>query len=478
MNIRISNKITVEGVDSTFRKFVRQTYTIPNPEYITRVKLNKWRGNTPRELKLYEDYGDTIVLPYGCLQGVYTLLLHAYNLSTINIESDLNTDARANWEGNTIIPRDYQNVAVNQMVYYKYGILKAPCSSGKTVMGHLIAQKVGMKTLWLTNKKELLEQSKAVGELILGKGNRVGTITDGKVNIGATITYATVQTMAMLDPKIYKREFNCVVVDEVHNCVGSEDNYRQFSHVLNNIAAEYKYGLSATPETKNGYGKMVFANVGDIKYEIPSSVLQVNGTIMPVDIVPVETEWTYPKSSYKPNGVVDFDEAVRQMRSDTHRNSLIADLISNKPTLVLSNNIDHLCYIANSLTPEQASKTCLVSTKHDENVLIADIACKHTDKARASYIEGLRNGDLDIMLATYQLAKEGLNIPRLEQVILAFPAVDENIITQSVGRVARTCDGKERAVCYDLVDSPGYFQKHWRERKRLYKRNGNQIRGD
>lgn len=478
MNILISNKIKVNGVDATFRKFVRQNYSIPNPEYITRVRLNKWLGGTPKELKLYEECGDTIILPYGCLQGIYTLLLHAYDLSTISIASDLNTNARADWEGNTIIPRDYQQVAVNQMVFYKYGVLKAPCSSGKTVMGHLIAQKVGMKTLWLTNKKELLEQSKAVGELILGKGDRVGTITDGKVNIGTTITYATVQTMAMLDPKTYKREFNCVIVDEVHNCVGSEDTYRQFSHVLNSIAAEYKYGLSATPETKNGYGKMVFANVGDIKHEVPASVLQENGTIMPVDIVPVNTGWEYPKSSYKANGVVDFDNAVRLMRCDEDRNGLIAELIGDKPTLVLSNNIDHLCYIANSLSPEQASKTCLISTKHDENVLQADIYCKHTDKARASYMEGLRNGELDIMLATYQLAKEGLNIPRLEQVILAFPAVDENIITQSVGRVARTCEGKDRAVCYDLVDSPGYFQKHWRDRKRLYKKNNNQIRGE
>ena len=157
MNIRISNKITVEGADATFRKFVRQNYTIPNPEYIMKVRLNKWIGKTPKELKLYEDYGDTIVLPYGCLQGIYTLLLHAYDLSTIHIESDLNTNARADWSGNEIIPRDYQRVAVNQMVYYKYGILKAPCSSGKTVMGHLIAQKVGMKTLWLTHTKALLE---------------------------------------------------------------------------------------------------------------------------------------------------------------------------------------------------------------------------------------------------------------------------------------------------------------------------------
>lgn len=475
MNIRISNKITVEGVDATFRKFVRQNYTIPNPEYIMKVRLNKWIGKTPKELKLYEDYGDTIVLPYGCLQGIYTLLLHAYDLSTIHIESDLNTNAKADWSGNEIIPRDYQRVAVNQMVYYKYGILKAPCSSGKTVMGHLIAQKVGMKTLWLTHTKALLEQSKAVGEMILGKGGRVGTITDGKVNIGSTITYATVQTMAKLDPKSYRRVFNCVICDECHRVAKSMSSYTQFSYVVNNVAAEYKFGLSATPETKNGYGKSVTCNLGDIKYEIKQDVLEDNGSIMPVEIHPILTGWEYPDKAKKSNGVIDFDKAVRYLHRDKTRNQLVSFLIGDRPTIILSDNIDHLCYMANALSEEQQARACLVSTKHDERILTADILCKHTQKSNAECIDKMRSGELDIMFATYQLAKEGLNIPRLEQVILAYPAVDENIITQSVGRVARTFEGKETAVCYDLVDCPAYFQKHWRDRKKLYKRNGNQI---
>lgn len=474
MNIVISNKIWVKGVTPPFRRWVRQTYSIPNPEYITRVKLNKWLGGTPRELKLYEDYEDTIILPYGCLQAVYMFLLNTDNLANIEIDSYLNTDRKSDWTSTAnIIPRDYQRIAVNKMLLAKYGILKAPCSSGKTVMGHLIAQGTGMRTLWLTHTKELLNQSKAVGELMLGKGNgKVGTITDGKVNPGSVITYATVQTMAKLDPKEYKGEYNCVVVDEVHRCVGSVTSYKQFSYVVNNIAAEYKYGLSATPETYNGYGKTILCNIGDIKHEITKDVLEEAETIMPVVVKPVYTNWKFPKEAMKPNGTVDFHEAVTYLFADEDRNDLIVDLIGDKPTLVLSNNIDQLCHIANRLSEEQVGKACLVSTKHDIEI---PILCKHTDKARAEYISKLRDGELNIMFATYQLAKEGLNIPRLEQVILAFPAVDANIITQSIGRVARCCDGKRRAICYDLIDSQGYFIKLWKKRKSLYIKNGNEI---
>lgn len=475
MNILISNKIWIEDPTPGLRHWVRNEYTIDNPEYITRVHLNKWIGDTPKKLRLYEEYDDVVILPYGCLQALYIYLIHAEDLTKVHTSSELNTNATADWEGNTIIPRDYQNTAVNAMVFAKFGILKAPCSSGKTVMGHLIAQKTGMRTLWLTHTKALLDQSKAVGEMILGKGDRVGTITEGKVNLGRTITYATVQTMTKLEPKTYRNLFNCVICDECHRVSKSATSYTQFSWVLNNIAAEYKYGLSATPELKNGYGKSVMCNLGDIKYEIPKGVLEEQKTIMSVDIHVVNTGWTYPKKALKPNGVVDFNKAVGYLRKDRERNELIASLIDDKPTLILSNNIDHLCYIANALSEDQQKRACLVSTTHDEKVLTADILCKHSPKASAQYIDMIRNGELDIMFATYQLAKEGLNIPRLEQVILAFPAVDENIITQSVGRVARYCDGKESAVCYDIVDAPTWFQKHWRDRKRLYKKNGNQI---
>ena len=196
---------------------------------------------------------------------------------------------------------------------------------------------------------------------------------------------------------------------------------------------------------------------------------------MPVPVHPVVTGWEYPKEAFKSDGVLDFDKAVRYLHKNKERNRTIVDLIGDRPTLILSDSIDHLCYIANELSEAQQKNACLVSTKHDEDVLSADILCRHTPKATAEYIDKMRSGELKIMFATYQLAKEGLNIPRLEQVILAFPAVDSNIITQSVGRVARCCEGKEEAICYDIVDEPTWFQKHWRERKKLYREKGNEI---
>lgn len=476
MDIEIGNKIRISGVDDKFMRWLRENYTIDNPEYITRVKLNKWLGKTPKTLKLYTEFqGKTIHIPYGCLREVVKFITSNYTKEEYMISMRLNTNATAEWgDSATIMPRDYQNKAIEYMLSKKFGILKAPCSSGKTVMGHLIARGTGMKTLWLTHTKDLLNQSKAIGEMMVGKEN-VGTITEGKVNIGNVITYATIQTMNKLKQIDYAYEFGCVICDECHR-VNTKNQATMFSKIVNAIPALYKYGLSATPETFDEYGRTVFCNLGNIEYTIDKDVLEEAQTIMPVTIKSIYTNWYYPDDAYRANGTLDFHEAEKYLYSDYARNKLIIGLLQGKSTLILSNSIEHLCYMINELSPAQQKKACLISTKHDEDMILAtDVHRKHTPKCREEYLNKMREGKLKYMFSTYQLAKEGLNIPCLEQVIMAFPAVDQNIITQTVGRVARTHPGKEEAVCYDLVDRPSYFRKKHRERIRLYKKQGNKV---
>lgn len=55
-----------------------------------------------------------------------------------------------------------------------------------------------LKTLWLTHTKDLLTQSKNRAAQYIDK-SLLGTITEGKVNIGETMTFATIQTMCKVD---------------------------------------------------------------------------------------------------------------------------------------------------------------------------------------------------------------------------------------------------------------------------------------
>ena len=94
---------------------------------------------------------------------------------------------------------------------------------------------------------------------------------------------------------------------------------------------------------------------------------------------------------------------------------------------------------------------------------------------RENAIQEVRDGKEKVLFATYGLAKEGLDIPRLDRLILASPHKDKATIIQSIGRIERKFKGKENPICYDLVDPIVYFQKIYKTRCSYYRKNNNKI---
>ena len=84
----------------------------------------------------------------------------------------------------------------------------------------------------------------------------------------------------------------------------------------------------------------------------------------------------------------------------------------------------------------------------------------------------MRQGKKRYLFASYSLAKEGLDIPCLDRLYLTTPRKDYSVITQSIGRIARTAPGKESAVCYDYVDDIGFCENQYRRRKTSYRKAG------
>lgn len=83
----------------------------------------------------------------------------------------------------------------------------------------------------------------------------------------------------------------------------------------------------------------------------------------------------------------------------------------------------------------------------------------------------MRKGEKNYLFATYSLAKEGLDIPRLDRLFLATPVKYHATVIQSIGRIARTFEGKEAPICYDFVDNGiGYCVKAYEERCRHYRK--------
>jgi superfamily II DNA or RNA helicase len=90
---------------------------------------------------------------------------------------------------------------------------------------------------------------------------------------------------------------------------------------------------------------------------------------------------------------------------------------------------------------------------------------------REQAIEDMRNGKKFYLFATYSLAKEGLDIPCLERLYMVTPQTDYAVITQSIGRIARTSEGKQNPVCFDFVDDSLYLVKSYKKRCSTYRKN-------
>jgi superfamily II DNA or RNA helicase len=75
-----------------------------------------------------------------------------------------------------------------------------------------------------------------------------------------------------------------------------------------------------------------------------------------------------------------------------------------------------------------------------------------------------------IILATFQLASEGFNVPTLNTVIFASPISD---IQQSIGRILRERpeDRKYTPLCIDISDEFSVFHRKTGARLRFYNNN-------
>lgn len=462
MRISIGKQIRVCKPEPELLEWCKKHLILPNPEYAKKRRMNLWTGNTPKTLSLMEWDGDVLVLPYGCLKIVDELSDPYFDYVVRH------PVCRRKVDYDCEVPLyDYQTEAVEAMQEVYCGILQSPAGSGKTQMGIALAVKLGLKTLWLTHTHDLLTQSKSRAEQYMSPA-LTGTITEGKVQIGSGITFATVQTMCNLDLRRYEDVWDCIIVDECHRVAGSPTAVTQFSKVLNGLKARYKYGLSATVHRADGMIMATHALLGPLAYQVPEAA--VEDKIMKVSVLPRCTRIGLDKAFLDTDGTIIYTKLVNFLADNPGRNEqIVGDLIENADhyNLILSDRLGHLEYLMNHLPPKLRSQAVMVDGK---------MTSKKGKAEREKAIEDMRAGRKRYLFATYALAKEGLDIPRLDRLYLVTPQKDYAVVTQSIGRVARTFEGKEDPLVYDYVDDGiQYLVRSYKKRCTTYRKCGCKI---
>ena len=452
----VGNQLRIQEPTADLLDWCKKNMVLANPDYAKKVRMHLWLGNTPQKLYLMQWDGDTLVLPYGCLNTVLSM-------GECEVINDLPVPKEVDF-GCSVPLYDYQKAAKEAMLKAYYGILQSPAGSGKTQVGIALAAALGRKTLWLTHTRDLLSQSKNRAEQYMSP-SLTGTITEGRVQIGKAITFATVQTMCNLDLGRYRDVWDCIIVDECHRVSGSPTSVTRFSKVLNSLAARHKYGLSATVHRADGMIAATYALLGQIAYQVPDAA--VAEKVMTVSVLPRPTHQGLSREFLDTDGTIIYAKLVNFLADRYDRNELIAaDLVENRNhyNLILSDRLSHLEYLMKHLPHDLRDQAVMVDGK---------MTSKKAKAMREQAIEDMRQGRKRYLFATYSLAKEGLDIPRLDRLYLATPQKDYAVITQSIGRIARTFEGKAEPVVYDYVDEGiQYLVRSYKKRCTTYRKAG------
>lgn len=317
-------------------------------------------------------------------------------------------------------------------------MLVLPCGYGKTVCSLFIAQQLGRRTLVLVHKGFLVQQWHERAQAFL-PGATVGKIQQNVVDADADIVVAMVQSVSKREyPERILRNFGTIIIDEAHHMAAPV-----FSGAMRCLPGRYVLGLSATPERKDGLTHLLHYVMGDIGYRIErkpehtlvSCMLYEGGK---------RREITYR------DGRVSMPLMLNALVKDPVRNECIALQIlkyarAGRNIIVLSDRIVQLNAITEILVARGA---------REDDIAYYIGGTPASERQRAT--------ERRIIMSTYSMAKEGLDIPRLDTLILATPKGD---VVQASGRIQRKHPEKRIPLIVDIVDTFSVFEalrwKRW-----------------
>lgn len=345
-----------------------------------------------------------------------------------------------------------QRAALAAMFKKEQGQIRLAPGSGKTEIGLAFACMCRTRTLVVVHTHDLLRQWRDRAKRD-APGLDIGYIHGDRAVFGQ-LTIATAQTLrnyVNAGGKFW-RQFGCLIVDESHHAAAET-----WEWILNVSPAYYRFGLSASDKRSDGRQLLVNFNVGPIIYRMPFE------SQVPITVIPVKTGF---RSHYSGE---QYSLLIRELVEDEKRNKRIANLVKDEvargsTVLVLSRQIKHLELIYEQLIfdyPYNASQVQIVTGRLPKRM-------------RDKYIEGLRDGSIRCVFGT-QLFEEGVDIPRLNCIILAFPGTDITVL-QKVGRGARAFKDKTSLTVYDILDDfVPTLVRQFMERKAWYRQQKKSI---
>lgn len=449
MEVVVRNNLRIRGADPELRQYLKALLTLENPKWLEAKAFNRSTAGIPREISQYQEDGEDILLPRGILYHLLEDLGRDFEV----LDERISPAVEAPWPEPNCHPRPGdQEPAIRELLAHDNGFLTAGAGAGKTICGLEACRRSGLRALWLTHQKELLKQTseRAQGAFNIPK-KQIGILHGRKWRIGPQLTIGMAPTLRSRDLSELLPLFGIVIVDEAHHVPSST-----FLQIVGEFPAARLYGLTATAYRSDKLENIMFNAIGPIVSRIQTEDLFRDEHLIKPTVRRRLTHWLPPKAHD-----MGYHDLMAAMVEAPERNRLIArDVLaqcrSGNSIIVLTERTKHAEILTQLLKEGGARCEFLVGAV---DVFEKDKRGKKIKKSvplsmglRQKLVSDFKQGEIQVLVATYDLLAEGFDHPPLNCLFLASPVKWRGTVIQAIGRVQRPWEGKTGAMVWDYID--------------------------
>ena len=357
-------------------------------------------------------------------------------------------------------PFDYQTMVIEKfMAADANGLICVPCGKGKTFMALCIAARLRKRFLVIVDKEFLLNQWKGEMEQFF-PGLRIGVLRGTKCETDPRefdVTLCMIQSLVQKEyPEATFKTYGFAIFDECHHLGAA-----QFSRALLKIQLKHMLGLSATPTRDDGLTKVFEWYLGKPVYW--EKVREPDTTVI-------------VKAMYFDKDDLAYTTVPTNERGETMSTTLLGQIMDYGP------RNDWIGKTLCELADDPARRILVLSQYKRHLVALEEILKKQRpDVSYGYYVGQMKEAVREegaktarVLLGSYAMASEAMNIKTLNTVILASP---RKKIEQSVGRILRQRPSERSTypLIVDVIDSHATFRRQFLKRRTFYTQCGYKI---
>lgn len=320
-----------------------------------------------------------------------------------------------------------------------------------TVLALNIIAQLQKKTFIIVHKEFLMNQwIERINQFL--PGARIGKIQGQIVDTdNKDIVIGMLQSLSQKEyPASMFDSFGLTIIDEVHH-ISSE----VFSRSLFKIVTKYMLGLSATMNRKDGTTKVFKMFLGEVVFKGKRDD-ERNVIVRAIDYFVDDDEFNHVPTDFRGNPA--YSTLISKLCDYNRRSEFILKVLTD-------------------LLEENPNQQIMILAHNKSLLKYFFTAIEHRNIATVGYyVGGMKEAALkltetkQVVIATYSMAAEALDIKTLTTLIMATPKTD---IEQSVGRILR--EKHSNPIVVDIIDSHSIFQNQWAKRKTFYNREKYRI---